>query len=127
MVEEIEWNTTTGWPSEVLDDILEGIREKHEPGFWKDLGKVIRGEMTVNWKAGQSVDPEDRASRPDYREYYYMEVVYETSSKDHADQMENGITAEYIDKDANDNERQGGAGRLPQGNRIHYVYIVYNY
>ena len=37
MVEEIEWNTISGWPSEVLEDILEGIREKHYPGFWRDL------------------------------------------------------------------------------------------
>jgi len=122
---EIEWNTTTGWPSEVLEDILEGIREKHYPGFWRDLGKVIRGELTISWKAGQTVDPDDRASKYG-DEYDYMEVVYETTSSHHADQMETGITAEYIDEDDNDNERQGGAGRVAEDPDSHYVYIVYS-
>jgi len=124
VVDEIEWNEVTGWPSEVLDEIMEGIDEKHYPGFWRDLGMLLTGDFTLNWKVGKTTNPETRARK--YPEYDYMEIVYESSSNRHADLVEQGITDGYIDEDDNDNQRRGGAGRLPEGNRTHYVYIVYS-
>ena len=37
---EVEWNQVTGWPSQVIDEILEDIEEKYNPGFWRELGKL---------------------------------------------------------------------------------------
>tara|TARA_Y100000748_G_C15324090_1_gene421283 strand:- start:207 stop:593 length:387 start_codon:yes stop_codon:yes gene_type:complete len=125
MVDEIEWNEVTGWPSDVLDDIIDGINEKHYPGFWRDLGMLLTGDFTLEWKVGKTSNPEARA-RQYGSEYDYMEVVYESTSNHHADLVEQGITDGYIEEDDNDNERRGGGGRLPEGNRTHYVYIVYN-
>lgn len=122
---EVEYNTSTGWPSEVIDEIIEDIDEKHYPGFWRGLGQLLGGDFTLYWKAGKTTNPEARA-RQYGSEYEYMEVVYETSSGHHADLVEQGITDGYIDEDDNDNQRRGGGGRLPEGNRTHYVYIVYS-
>ena len=125
MVDEIEYNTVSGWPSEVLEEIIDDIEEKHYPNFWRDLGMLIRGEFTMEWKAGKTTNPEHRASQYG-DEWQYMEVVYESSSGHHANLVEQGITDGFIDEDDNSNERRGGGGRLPEGNRTHYVYIVYD-
>ena len=123
---EVEYNTSTGWPSEVIDEIIEDIDEKQYPGFWRGLGKLLSGDFRLDWKAGKTTNPEARA-RQYGSEYEYMEVVYETSSSRHANIMEQGITDEYIDNDRNDNQRRGGAGRRPDDDDCtHYVYIVYN-
>lgn len=122
---EVEYNTSTGWPSEVIKEIIEDIEEKHYPGFWRGLGKLLSGDFRLEWKAGKTTDPEAR-TRQYGSEYEYMEVVYKTSSGHHADLVEQGITDGYIDEDDNDNQRRGGGGRLPEGNRTHYVYIVYS-
>tara|TARA_B100000003_G_scaffold182659_1_gene175238 strand:- start:50 stop:430 length:381 start_codon:yes stop_codon:yes gene_type:complete len=122
---EVEYNTITGWPSEVIDEIIEDIDEKHYPGFWRGLGQLLSGDFRLDWKAGKTTNPEARANQYG-SEYEYMEVVYETSSGHHADLVEQGITDGYIDEDDNDNLRRGGGGRLPEGNRTHYVYIVYS-
>jgi hypothetical protein len=124
MVEEVEWNTVTGWPSQVLDGILEDMNEKYDAGFWSELGQLVRGELRLEYKAGMTVDPDRRAS--EYGDDWdYMEVVYETQSYDHASAVEDGIIQEYIDDKWNNNERAGGGGRLPEGDETHYVYIVY--
>ena len=44
---EVEWNQVTGWPSQVIDEILEDIEEKYNPGFWRELGKWWRGELRM--------------------------------------------------------------------------------
>lgn len=126
MVDEIDYNTRTGWPGDVLDDILEDIDANHNPDFVRGVLQWLRGDWTISWKVGQTTNPEARA-RQYGNEYKYMDVVYETSSSHHADIMEQGITDEWIDDYSNDNERRGGGGRRPEGgNRTHYVYIVYN-
>ena len=121
---EVEWNQVTGWPSQVIDEILEDIEEKYNPGFWRELGKWWRGELRMEYKAGMTMDP-DRRAREYGDDYDYMEVVYETQSYDHAVAVEQGIIDEYIDDSWNNNERAGGGGRLPDGDETHYVYIVY--
>ena len=125
MVDEIDWNERTGWPSEVVDDILEDIDEKYDPDFWRSLGMWWNGELRMEYKIGMTTDPEARA-RQYGDDYDYMDVVYETTSYDHAVAVEQGLIDEYIDDDWNDNGRAGGGGRLPDGNKDHYVYIVYN-
>ena len=125
MVDEIDWNERSGYPSEVVDDILEDIDEKYDPDFWRSLGMWWRGELRMEYKIGMTTDPEGRARQ--YGESYaYMDVVYETTSYNHATAVEQGLIDEYIDDDWNDNERAGGGGRLPDGDNYHYVYIVYN-
>jgi hypothetical protein len=126
MVDYIDYNTRSGWPGDVLEDILDSIEYNHNPGFVRDMLNWFQRNYTISWKVGQTVDPEHRADQYG-DEYQYMDVVYETSSSRHADIMEQGITDEYIENDSNDNQRRGGAGRRPDDDdRTHYVYIVYN-
>ena len=122
---EVEYNTITGWPSEVIEEIIEDIDEKHYPGFWRGLGQVVRGDFTLEWMAGMTTDPDNRA-RQYGDDYDYMEVVYETSSYNNAVAVEQGIIDGYIDEDDNDNQRGGGGGRIADDPDSHYVYIVYS-
>ena len=124
MADEIDWVERTGWPSEVVDDILEDIEEKYDPDFWRSLGMWWNSELRMEYKIGMTSDPDARA-RQYGSEYDYMEVVYQTTSYDHAVAVEQGLIDEWIDDDWNDNERAGGAGRLSDSEYF-YVYICYN-
>ena len=103
------------------------IRREQESG-WPSQLKTIRSRVSAlvknseGFKIGMTNSPSTRASA--YGESYdEMIVLYETSSRKNAQELEKGLIAYYIENyDKCENQMAGGGGKPGEG--WYYVYVV---
>lgn len=113
---QLQWDIRTGWPNAIEPELREVVEcYGHDYGFLK---------------VGITGDPETRQYAY-AREWDRMVVLYETASRVHVRDMESRLINHLWDVApfpvaACNNERDGGAGPLPQYRPPYYLYVVFN-
>ena len=102
---------------------------KLQSGWPRQVDKKLHDEISnctkrQRFKIGITNNPERRASQYRYNDYRLMHILYETSSIDHARELEKNLIAQFRDKCKNrlENIIGGGSGRPSDG--MYYLYVV---
>lgn len=106
----------TGWPSNVLPELMSLVRDKvQHPGVARFfIGIASNGDQGVRNRWNEK-----------YRKRGYSEmcIVYSTSSDDHRKQIEKALVTALWDMERLDNEIGGGGGPASQNNQ-YSVYLA---
>jgi hypothetical protein len=109
MAKKVEYNYLTGHPTIIYDTLNRKIRA------FKGIHKVVKIGITGR-------DPQFRFNEH-LKNYYWkrMVVIYETSSVNYANKIENWLVNEHWADIVN--QRQGGGSYLNE-NGMNYVYVL---
>lgn len=106
----IEWNLTTGWPSQVIGNLKRSITQFANNNAYVKVG--ITNNSDRRWGEHLKVDSG----------WERMIVLYKTSSVKHARYLEKELVEYFWNRDENYNFTGGGGGQL--GNFTNYYLYV---
>jgi hypothetical protein len=108
MSDRVSYNYLTGWPQEVVSDVV------------RSIGAYTRRDRVRGFKIGITGDPERRFREAYAHAYRKMAVVYQSSSIENVSQLE-CLMIEH-NRELADNIIAGGGGSY--GNSPYYLYVV---
>lgn len=86
------------------------------------VSQIKQDYKAAIFKIGITNNPESRRKHSTYAKYHAMFVLYQTDTRNHAEEMERSLINLFWDDSGLANERGGGAGR--KSKPPYYLYLA---